>query len=54
MLLYCLAASFAGKMTPRYDADFANVLLYWHFMFITAAMAFALLGLFPLLTGGAS
>ncbi|SFP43254.1 cbb3-type cytochrome c oxidase subunit I [Tranquillimonas alkanivorans] len=51
MLLYCLAGSFTGKMTPRYDADFANVLLYWHFMLVTACITFALLGLFPLLTG---
>jgi cytochrome c oxidase subunit I+III len=53
MLLYCLTGSFAGKMTPSYDADFANVLLYWHFMGFTAAITFALLGLFPLLVGDA-
>ena len=51
MLLYCLAGSLAGRMTPRHDADLANVLLYWHFMFVTAALTFALIGLFPLLTG---
>ena len=31
MQLYCLAGSFAGKMTPRHDADLRNVTLYWHF-----------------------
>ncbi len=48
---YCAARSFAGGMTPTYDADFANVTLYWHFLLITGVATFALLGLFPLLTG---
>ena len=51
MLGYCSASSFAGRMTPKYDADSANVLLYWHFMFATVAVTFALFALFPLLTG---
>ncbi|HUF57139.1 MAG TPA: cytochrome ubiquinol oxidase subunit I, partial [Thermohalobaculum sp.] len=53
MLGYCSARSFAGRMTPKYDADSANVLLYWHFMYATVAVVFALLALFPFLIGDA-
>lgn len=47
MQLYCLARSFAGRMTPRYDMDICNVALYWHFMLVTAVTTFAVVGLFP-------
>ena len=53
MQLYCAARSFAGRMTPRCAGDLANTTLYWHFLFITAAVTVALLGLFPLMTEGA-
>jgi cytochrome c oxidase subunit 1/cytochrome c oxidase subunit I+III len=35
MLLYCMAGSFFGKMTPRHDADIWNVSLFWHFLLAT-------------------
>lgn len=47
MQLYCLARSFAGRLTDRYDMDLCNVVLYWHFMAVTAVSAFAVIGLFP-------
>ncbi|WP_118138491.1 cytochrome c oxidase subunit I [Oceanicella sp. SM1341] len=54
MLLYCLAGSLAGKLTPRHDADLQNVMLFWHFLAASALVACAVLGLAPgLMTGGA-
>jgi cytochrome c oxidase subunit 1/cytochrome c oxidase subunit I+III len=47
MQLYCLAASLAGKMTPRYDADIRNVTLFWHFAVLTAVVTGAVMGLAP-------
>ncbi|RYE51464.1 MAG: cytochrome ubiquinol oxidase subunit I, partial [Hyphomicrobiales bacterium] len=47
MQLYCLARSFAGRLTTRYDMDLHNVVLYWHFMVVTALSTFAVVGLFP-------
>lgn len=54
MLPYCWARSRFGKMTARYDADIVNSTLFWHFLLATAVMVFALLAVFPLLTGGGS
>ena len=48
MQLYCLARSFAGRLTPEHDIDIHNVVLYWHFMMVTALTTFAVIGLFPL------
>jgi cytochrome c oxidase subunit I len=48
MLCYCLARSFAGRLTPRYDIDISNVTLYWHFVVITGVLAPMLVALFPL------
>jgi cytochrome c oxidase subunit I+III len=48
MLLYCLARSLAGRMTPAHDIDIANVALYWHFMAATALIAVGTIALFPL------
>ena len=48
MQLWCLAASFAGRLTPAHDQDMHNVALYWHFMMVTALTAFAVVGLFPM------
>jgi cytochrome c oxidase subunit I+III len=48
MQLYCLARSFAGRLTPVYDADLRNSTLYLHFLAATAVIAFAIVGLFPL------
>jgi cytochrome c oxidase subunit 1/cytochrome c oxidase subunit I+III len=47
MQLYCLAASLAGKMTPRYDADIWNVTLFWHFHALSVLTACAVMGLGP-------
>jgi len=47
MQLYCLARSLAGRLTPEHDLDLRNAVLYWHFMAITAVIAFAVVGLFP-------
>ncbi|HEV7248038.1 MAG TPA: cytochrome c oxidase subunit I [Shinella sp.] len=47
MQLYCLARSFAGRMSARHDMDLRNVALYWHFLVVTAITSFGVLGLFP-------
>ncbi|MER8978275.1 cytochrome c oxidase subunit I [Mesorhizobium sp. M0140] len=47
MQLYCLARSFAGRLTREHDMELHNVALYWHFMAITAVITFAVIGLFP-------
>ena len=47
MQLYCLARSFAGRLTGTYDQDLHNVVLYWHFMLFTAVVTFVTIGLFP-------
>jgi cytochrome c oxidase subunit I+III len=36
-------------MTARFDIDIHNVVLYWHFVAITAALAVAVVAGFPLL-----
>ncbi|SDY71449.1 cbb3-type cytochrome c oxidase subunit I [Citreimonas salinaria] len=48
MLLYCLARSLAGRMTPDHDKDISNVTLYWHFTGLQALLAVATVSLFPL------
>ena len=52
MQLYCLARSFAGLLTTRYDIDIHNVVLYWHFAAITVAVTVAVIAFFPLATRG--
>ena len=47
MQLYCLARSMAGRLTQEHDMELHNVVLYWHFMVITAVITFAIIGLFP-------
>lgn len=47
MQCYCLARSLAGHMSARHDMDLRNVVLYWHFLVITAITSFGVLGLFP-------
>ncbi|MCQ4632956.1 cytochrome c oxidase subunit I [Shinella sp. CPCC 100929] len=47
MQLYCLARNLAGRMSARHDMDLRNVVLYWHFLVITAITSFGVLGLFP-------
>ncbi|MEW6168126.1 MAG: cytochrome c oxidase subunit I [Pseudomonadota bacterium] len=48
MLLYCAARSLAGRLTPEYDIDSCNTVLYWHFMAVTVVLSLGTLGLFPL------
>ncbi|TDW61861.1 cytochrome c oxidase subunit I+III [Novosphingobium sp. PhB55] len=47
MQAYVLARSLAGRMTPHHDADIRNVTVYMHFFALTAACAYATIGLFP-------
>ncbi|RWL19354.1 cytochrome c oxidase subunit I [Mesorhizobium sp.] len=47
MQAYCLARSLAGRLTPKHDMDLSNVVLYWHFLLVTAVITFAIIGLFP-------
>jgi cytochrome c oxidase subunit I+III len=48
MLLYSIARSWAGRLTPTHDVDLWNVSLYWHFVAVTATATFAVTTLFPL------
>ena len=48
MQLYCIARRLAGRLTPRYDMDIGNVVLYWHFTAVTAAITIAVIAGFPL------
>ncbi len=47
MQLYCLARSFFGRLTATHDIDLVNVVLYWHFLTITALTTLGVIGLFP-------
>ncbi|MGE3772699.1 MAG: cytochrome ubiquinol oxidase subunit I, partial [Gammaproteobacteria bacterium] len=47
MAVYCLARSAAGLLTPVYDADLRNTMLYWHFTLGQGLAALAMLVLFP-------
>jgi heme/copper-type cytochrome/quinol oxidase subunit 3 len=47
MLLYVLARSIAGRMTPTYDGDLRNVTVYQHFLVLSALTTFPLLAFFP-------
>ncbi|WP_058599381.1 cytochrome c oxidase subunit I [Aureimonas ureilytica] len=51
MLAYCLARSFAGKLTGRYDIDLSNVALYTHFAAATGLVTVLTVGWFPLVAG---
>ena len=52
MQFYCLARSFAGRLTRQYDIDIHNVVLYWQFVAITAAVTVAVIAFFPLAARG--
>ncbi|WP_458758480.1 cytochrome c oxidase subunit I [Afipia sp. TerB] len=47
MQLYCLARSFAGRLSRIHDMDLVNTCLYWHFLMLTSLVSGLLLGLFP-------
>ncbi|MFC3127378.1 cytochrome c oxidase subunit I [Pseudoroseomonas globiformis] len=46
---YCLARSFAGKLTTRWDIDIHNVVLFWHFVALKGLVTLAVTTLVPLL-----
>jgi cytochrome c oxidase subunit I+III len=48
MQLYCSAGRLAGRLTPEYGIDIANVALYWHFCVLTVLVTVAVLAGFPL------
>ena len=50
MQSYVLARSIWRKMTPQYDADIRNVMLYWHFSLFGALVTAATIGGFPLVS----
>ncbi|MCV0394812.1 MAG: cytochrome c oxidase subunit I [Rhizobiaceae bacterium] len=45
---FCLAGSLSGRLTRQHDIDIHNVVLYWHFLAVTALVTFLVVGLFPL------
>ena len=45
---YCFARRLAGKMTARYDIDIHNVVLFWHFVAVTALITVGTIAGFPL------
>jgi cytochrome c oxidase subunit I len=47
MQVYCIARSFAGLLTRRFDADIWNVTLYWHAMAFTVLVTCLVIGGFP-------
>jgi cytochrome c oxidase subunit I+III len=47
MLLYVLARSLAGRMTPVHDGDIRNVTVYQHFIALSAIVTFPVLAFFP-------
>nr|WP_263858570.1 cytochrome c oxidase subunit I [Coralloluteibacterium stylophorae] len=47
MQLYSLARSLCGRLTPVYDGDLRNTVLYQHFLALTALVTFLVIGLFP-------
>ena len=51
MQLYCVARSWAGRLTPQHDIDVWNVTLFWHFLAITAVVTYATVALFPIVAG---
>jgi cytochrome c oxidase subunit I+III len=48
MQLYCIARSWARRLTPEHDIDIRNVSLYWHFLAATVLVTYAVTALFPL------
>jgi cytochrome c oxidase subunit I+III len=47
MQIYCLCRRLRGRMTARRDIDVRNVVLYWHFTVLTAAITALVIGGFP-------
>ena len=49
MQLYCVARASCGAHDRKYDIDIRNVVLYWHFVAITAVVTVVVIAGFPLL-----
>jgi cytochrome c oxidase subunit I+III len=49
MQVYCIARRAVGRMTARHDIDMHNVVVFWHFVALTALITAAVIGGFPLL-----
>jgi cytochrome c oxidase subunit I+III len=47
MLLYVLARSLAGRLTPVHDGDVRNVTVYQHFIALSALVTFPVIAFFP-------
>ena len=47
MQVWCLAASFAGKIDPRHDAPLWNITLFWHFLLVTILVTGAVTAALP-------
>ena len=47
MQLYALARSLAGRMTPVYDGDVRNIVVYHHFLVLSALITCIVIGYFP-------
>jgi cytochrome c oxidase subunit I+III len=50
LLLFCLSARIAGRLTREYDVDLANTTLFWHFVVLTGAVTVAVIAGFPKLS----
>ena len=48
MQVYSVARRVAGRMTFEHDIDIVNTTLFWHFVFLTAAVTIAVVVGFPL------
>jgi cytochrome c oxidase subunit I+III len=48
MQLYCIARRAAGRLSPEWDSDVANVTLYWHFVAVTVLVTVGVIAGFPL------
>lgn len=47
MQLYVLARSVTGRMTPVYDGDVRNIVVYHHFLVLSALITCVVIGYFP-------
>jgi cytochrome c oxidase subunit I+III len=48
--LYCMARRLAGRLTPKYDIDISNAVLYWHFTIVMVVITVAVIAGFPLVS----
>jgi cytochrome c oxidase subunit I+III len=48
MLAYCFAGRIAGRLTPEFDADLHNTVLFWQFATLTVVSTALVIAGFPL------